>query len=82
MPVFSAVFFKHNLVVAAVFFKAAEAGYPLGAVSDFVCGVCSSGIGPECGGDIVLLLQSFVPGFQVVLIGRVVSGLGLEQFAC
>ncbi len=37
--------------------------------------------GTECGGDVLLMLQSFVPGFQVVLIGGVICGLGLQQFA-
>lgn len=40
-----------------------------------------SGAVAESGGDIVLLLQSFVPGFQVVLIGGVICGLGLQEFA-
>ncbi len=47
---------------------------PRVAMSVFVLGG-RSGIGTESGGDVVLLLQSFVPGFQVVLIGGVIGGL-------
>lgn len=47
----------------------------------FVVWGCGSGAVAESGGDIVLLLQSFVPGFQVVLIGGVICGLGLQEFA-